>query len=63
MYLTKVPVEPPKTGQADADQWRELATGMIRNLGRLIEDAQAVLKRAQLELSELEERENARTSE
>jgi hypothetical protein len=36
------------------EAWRELATETIRNLGRLIEDAEALLRKAEQQLQKLE---------
>ena len=38
----------------EAEAWRELATGTIRNLAALIERAQSMLREAQSVLDELE---------
>jgi len=36
--------------------WRELAVEMIRNLSRLVEDAEALLRRAEQQLRDLDNR-------
>lgn len=36
------------------EAWRELATETIRNLSRLVEDAEALLRKAERQLRELD---------
>jgi Tfp pilus assembly protein PilX len=40
--------------EQDKDAWRELAVEAVRNLSRLVEDAEALLRRAEQQLRDLD---------
>jgi Tfp pilus assembly protein PilX len=45
----------------EAEAWRELAVETIRNLSRLVEDAEALLRKAEQQLRDLENRSGSRS--